>query len=180
MLLGLTGQRPILPSSVRTGRRSRPRPRRAIHRPQLAFVFGWPRQRLDEQAPQRGYPQRTIRQGIARARPTAAEAWAQTMADECGRSDGRQHGIHQLKQAILAMVQVVVQLLAEVAERRQSMRFRHTPSLTPFPLYRKSPRQPGPSFESGRDGSHLAAPRSEPRRALLTHRAPQNRSVTRQ
>src|SRR5262249_22908375 len=122
---------------------------------------------------------RTIRHCVARAWPLSAEARAQAMPYQGCRSGRGQHGIEQFEQAILTEAQVVVQLLAKLAERCQHLRFEHTPSLTRFPLFRKSPCRPGPYFESGRDGSRLAAPRSEPRRALLTHRAPQNRSVAR-
>src|SRR5262249_14364896 len=79
------------------------------------------------------------------------EVRAQTMPYQRRRSGGRQYGVYQFKQAILAKAQVVVQLLAEVAERCQSLRFRHTPSLTRFPLYRKTPRQSGPSFVQTQD-----------------------------
>src|SRR5262249_30998452 len=89
---------------------------------------------------------RTIRHCVARAWPLSAEARAQAMPYQGCRSGRGQHGIEKFEQAILTEAQVVVQLLAKLVERCQHLRFEHTPSLTRFPLFRKSPCRPGPYF----------------------------------
>src|SRR5262249_38662528 len=181
MLLGLAGHGPILPCAVRAGRRCWSRPRRAVHSPYLTVGGGRQRQRLNEQAPHRGHVQRAIRERVTRAWPLTAEVRAQTMPYQRRRSGGRQYGVYQFKQAILAKAQVVVQLLAEVAERCQSLRFRHTPSLTHFPLYRKSPRQSGPSFVQTQDPERSEGSPSQTEILLLSvaRDLPQDEAISR-
>jgi len=57
---------------------------------------------------------------------------------------GGQHGINEFEQAILAEAQVVVQLPAEGAERRQQLGIYHNPEDGTFTAKPEAPAAPGP------------------------------------
>src|SRR6516225_2024916 len=102
------------------------------------------RQRVWEQLPHCRGIDEAVRQRIACARPLTTERRGKTEPHQRAALRRCQRPIHQLKQAILAKAQVVVERLTEVAEPLPSIGLQHTPSLTDFSLNRKTLHPPGP------------------------------------
>ena len=105
-----------------------------------------------EQRPQRADVDRAVAQRVAGAPPARAEAQTQDEAHQGAPLRRSQDRIGQLEQAILAPAQVVVQLLAEVAERRQYFGIKQNPERGTIATRQKPPTSPwafvGPNSKS--------------------------------
>src|SRR6266566_1317367 len=113
-----TGRHAPLVGPLGAGRRRGPRPVRAIQRPQRPLAAG--RGQVGVKEPAHGQQvDRPIRQCIAGARPPTPEGRTQAEPYQRTPVRGGEHRVEQFEQAILAVAQAGIELLAEGREPRQ-------------------------------------------------------------